>query len=187
MPAVIRDTDSHSPQPVAKKLATPNSHAEDRRTNGNGNARRESERGESNGDTVTEGGESEDGEEDAEAETSDVKMGHDHDGDGGKEEDEDEEEEEDNEEEDGEDNDGEEEEPSLKYERMGGAVNDLLKKDSASALAVSGKHLVRTLSNLGRCTRPLCRPRPLVPMAASFTCSIWLENASSPSNLTKLL
>ena len=185
MPAVIRDTDSHSPQPVAKKLATPNSHGEDRRTNGNGNARRESERGESNGDTVTEGGESEDGEEDAEAETSDVKMGHDHDGDGGKEEDE--EEEEDNEEEDGEDNDGEEEEPSLKYERMGGAVNDLLKKDSASALAVSGKHLVRTLSNLGRCTRPLCRPRPLVPMAASFTCSIWLENASSPSNLTKLL
>ncbi|KAG1870933.1 vacuolar assembling protein VPS41 [Suillus tomentosus] len=37
--------------------------------------------------------------------------------------------------------DEEEDEPTLKYERMGGAVNDLLKKDSASALAVSNKLL----------------------------------------------
>ena len=34
------------------------------------------------------------------------------------------------------------EEPSLKYERLTGAVPDLLKKDSASALAVSNKLLV---------------------------------------------
>lgn len=39
--------------------------------------------------------------------------------------------------------DEEEDEPTLKYERMGGAVNDLLKKDSASALAVSNKLLVK--------------------------------------------
>ena len=47
----------------------------------------------------------------------------------------DEEEEEESEEED-------DEEPSLKYERLTGAVPDLLKKDSASALAVSNKLLV---------------------------------------------
>ena len=37
------------------------------------------------------------------------------------------------------------EEPSLKYERITGAVPDLLKKDSASALAVSNKLLVISL------------------------------------------
>ncbi|KAG2745276.1 vacuolar protein sorting-associated protein 41 [Suillus brevipes Sb2] len=37
--------------------------------------------------------------------------------------------------------DEEENEPTLKYERMGGAINDLLKKDSASALAVSNNLL----------------------------------------------
>lgn len=49
-----------------------------------------------------------------------------------------EEEEEESEEEEEEDD----EEPSLKYERIAGAVPDLLKKDSASALAVSSKLLV---------------------------------------------
>lgn len=39
--------------------------------------------------------------------------------------------------------DEEEDEPTLKYERMGGAINDLLKKDSASALAVSNNLLVK--------------------------------------------
>ena len=34
-------------------------------------------------------------------------------------------------------------EPTLKYERFGGAFHDLLKKDSASALVVSNKFLVR--------------------------------------------
>jgi hypothetical protein len=45
-------------------------------------------------------------------------------------------------EEDDEDED-EDEEPALKYERFGGAFQDLLKKDSASALVVSNKYLVR--------------------------------------------
>jgi hypothetical protein len=50
----------------------------------------------------------------------------------------------DEEEEEGDDDyeDEEEDEPTLKYERMSGAINDLLKKDSASALAVSNKLLV---------------------------------------------
>jgi len=41
------------------------------------------------------------------------------------------------------DEEDEDEEPALKYERLGGAFQDLLKKDSASALAVSNKFLVR--------------------------------------------
>ncbi|OAX39598.1 vacuolar protein sorting-associated protein 41 [Rhizopogon vinicolor AM-OR11-026] len=64
---------------------------------------------------------------------------------GGEDEDEDEsgEEDEDEEEEEESDEDGDEEEdePTLKYERMSGPINDLLKKDSASALAVSNKLL----------------------------------------------
>ena len=39
--------------------------------------------------------------------------------------------------------DDEDVEPTLKYERFGGAFQDLLKKDSASALVVSNKYLVR--------------------------------------------
>ncbi|KAF8885807.1 hypothetical protein BD779DRAFT_1532495 [Infundibulicybe gibba] len=35
----------------------------------------------------------------------------------------------------------EDEEPALKYERIGGAVPDLLKKDSASALAIANSHM----------------------------------------------
>ncbi|KAF8076857.1 vacuolar assembling protein VPS41 [Lyophyllum atratum] len=46
---------------------------------------------------------------------------------------------EDEEEEDEGDEEDEDEEPALKYERIGGAVPDLLKKDSASALAVENK------------------------------------------------
>jgi hypothetical protein len=42
-----------------------------------------------------------------------------------------------------EDEEEEEEEPALKYERFSGAFQDLLKKDSASALAVSSKFLVK--------------------------------------------
>jgi hypothetical protein len=59
------------------------------------------------------------------------------------EEDEDEGDEEDNEE----DDEDEDEEPALKYERFGGAFQDLLKKDSASALVVSNKYLVRCYSH----------------------------------------
>ena len=58
-------------------------------------------------------------------------------GDAAKEEMGDEEEDEESEEEEEDD-----EEPSLKYERIAGAVPDLLKKDSASALAVSNKLMV---------------------------------------------
>ena len=39
----------------------------------------------------------------------------------------------------------EEEEPALKYERIGGSVPDLLKKDSASALAISKRTMVWAL------------------------------------------
>jgi hypothetical protein len=45
-----------------------------------------------------------------------------------------------------EDDEDEDEEPALKYERFGGAFQDLLKKDSASALVVSNKYLVRCYS-----------------------------------------
>lgn len=41
-----------------------------------------------------------------------------------------------------EDEDDEDEEPTLKYERMPGSINDLLKKDSISALTVSNKLVV---------------------------------------------
>lgn len=45
-------------------------------------------------------------------------------------------------EEDEEDEDEEEEEPVLKYEKMGGIVNEILEKDTASAIAVSSKLVV---------------------------------------------
>ena len=51
-------------------------------------------------------------------------------------------EEEEEEEEESEEEEEDDEEPSLKYERISGAVPDLLKKDSASALAVSNRLLV---------------------------------------------
>jgi hypothetical protein len=53
------------------------------------------------------------------------------------------EDEDDNEEEDEDEDEDEDEEPALKYERFGGAFQDLLKKDSASTLVVSNKYLVR--------------------------------------------
>lgn len=55
---------------------------------------------------------------------------------------EDEEEEGDGEEENEEEDEEEEEEPTLKYSRLTGSVPDILKKDSASALAVSDRFLV---------------------------------------------
>lgn len=50
-------------------------------------------------------------------------------------------------EEDEDEDEDEDEEPALKYERFGGAFQDLLKKDSASALVVSNKYLVRCYSH----------------------------------------
>ena len=64
--------------------------------------------------------------------------------DGTEDEDEDEGDGDDNEED--EDEEDEDEEPALKYERFGGAFKDLLKKDSASAIVVSNKYLVRCYS-----------------------------------------
>lgn len=43
------------------------------------------------------------------------------------------------------DDEDEDEEPALKYERLGGPIHDLLQRDSASALAISNKLLVRVL------------------------------------------
>ena len=43
-----------------------------------------------------------------------------------------------------EDDEGEDEdEPALKYERIGGSIPDLLKKDTASALSIANKLMVR--------------------------------------------
>lgn len=53
----------------------------------------------------------------------------------------DEEDDEDDEDEDEDDDD--DDEPALKYERIGGSVQDLFKKDSASAIAVSPTRIVR--------------------------------------------
>lgn len=47
-------------------------------------------------------------------------------------------------EEDDEDEEEDDDEPALKYQRITGAIPDLFKKDSASALAVSNKLLVHT-------------------------------------------
>jgi len=46
--------------------------------------------------------------------------------------------------EDEDEDDEDDEEPALKYERIGGSLNDLLKKDSASALAISNRLMVCT-------------------------------------------
>ena len=66
----------------------------------------------------------------------------------GKDEVKDEVEEEEESEEEEEEEEEDDEEPSLKYERMTGAVPDILKKDSASALAVSNKLLVISPSTI---------------------------------------
>jgi hypothetical protein len=81
-----------------------------------------------------------DGTEDEEDGDEDDGDDNEKDGDGEYEdEDEDEDEEYDDEDED----EDEDEEPALKYERFSGAFQDLLKKDSSSALVVSNTHLVR--------------------------------------------
>lgn len=57
--------------------------------------------------------------------------------------------------------DEEEEEPALKYERMGGAVPDLLQKDSASALAISDKVIVRNITAAHTQTKLILRLQAL--------------------------
>lgn len=46
--------------------------------------------------------------------------------------------------------DEDEDEPSLKYQRITGAIPDLLKKDSASALAISNKMMVIPISLISK-------------------------------------
>ncbi len=43
------------------------------------------------------------------------------------------------------DDEDDDEEPALKYERIGGSVPDLFRKDSASSLAVANKLMVSTI------------------------------------------
>jgi len=50
-----------------------------------------------------------------------------------------------------EDEDEDDTEPTLKYRRLTGSLPNLLKKDSASALAISGKTIVRLI--LRECTK----------------------------------
>jgi vacuolar protein sorting-associated protein 41 len=150
MPAAVSDAHEssagHLHNSLTEKLDTPPTtpRAEDGRTNGNGDARREIENvGEE--DTGSGEADSEDGDDDLGEEAIHVHGGHDHEDDGEEDEEDEEEDEEENEEEyedEDEDNEEEEGEPSLKYERMSGSVNDLFKKDSVSALAVSNKCLV---------------------------------------------
>jgi hypothetical protein len=79
-----------------------------------------------------------------------------------------------------EDEEDEEEEPSLKYERIAGALPDLLKKDAASALAIMNKKMVLNLPAAPSAT--LCFPLRLWEhMAASCTSS---TSPASGSNHT---
>jgi hypothetical protein len=107
----------------------------------------EPELGDKEGETIV-GGEPEGQKEEIEG----LGDSEDGDDDGGDEEDDDDDDDETGEEDGGErgedeeeegDEDEDEDEPALKYERFGGAFQDLLKKDSASALAVSNKFLVK--------------------------------------------
>ena len=79
--------------------------------------------------------------------------------------------EEDDEDEDDEDDD---EEPTLKYERLGGSVHDLLQKDSASALAYSQKKLVRLVTHANALSIVLMKARFLEPMQASSMYWTWM-------------
>ena len=181
MPAVIIDKPSaaNSPLPATEKMddsrATRSNDTEGIRTNGNGHPKQESERHKSERDTDTEEGESEDGEGDTNAESSNTVLGKGHGGDAGEEDDEEDDDGDDDGDDEEEEEEEEEEEPSLKYERMCGAVNDLLKKDSASAVAVSNKCLVCSQSKYQLVcwtSSWLYDTRLLEPMVASYTCSI---------------
>lgn len=79
------------------------------------------------------------------------------------------------------------EEPALKYERIGGSIPDLLKKDSASALAISNRVMVSflvILYNLGKNTMQDIY-RLWERMAASCISSTSRGNESSPISRTK--
>lgn len=82
----------------------------------------------------------------------------------------DEESEEDEDEEDSEEEDDDDEEPALKYERLGGPVNELLKKDSGSALAIANRLMVRPIN---------INPHPYL-----IYCRRWVRTAGSCTSWT---
>lgn len=70
---------------------------------------------------------------------------------------------------DGEQDEEEEDEPSLKYQRITGAIPDLLKKDSASALAISNKFMVIHFISVALTIMLIISFRRWVLMPVSFT------------------
>ncbi|EAU82714.2 vacuolar protein sorting 41 [Coprinopsis cinerea okayama7 len=89
------------------------------------------------------GSEEEDDDDGDDDDDDESEEGDDESGEGSEDDDEDEDEDDD------EDDDDEEEEPALKYSRIEGAVPDLLKKDSASAIAISGNRLIALGTHAG--------------------------------------
>jgi hypothetical protein len=79
-------------------------------------------------------------------------------------------------------------EPALKYGRIGGALPDLLKKDSACALAISNNILVSTSRNHVELLLFIQRfhSRLLERIAESYTSWISRANESNPTNPIKL-
>ena len=73
----------------------------------------------------------------------------------------------DDDEEDGSDDEDEDEEPTLKYQRITGSIPDALRKDSASALAISNKVMVLLFSSSKLQYLYNCRQWALIPV--SFT------------------
>ena len=84
------------------------------------------------------------------------------------------------------DEDDEDYEPALKYELLGGATETLLEKDSASALAVSPKHLVNYTSECIQFSTHYHRRQWAHTMVS---CTYWItrESESNPIDLTQPL
>lgn len=95
-----------------------------------------------------------------------------------------EDEDEDVEEEDDEDEEDDDDEPALKYERIGGSVPDLLKKDSASSLAVANKLMVTRPHSYSSLPSSKFSYRHWGPMAELFMFSISMASESSLINHT---
>ncbi|KIJ69735.1 hypothetical protein HYDPIDRAFT_120723 [Hydnomerulius pinastri MD-312] len=132
------DLSRRSPQPAVSEKpegsesSSPGNAIKEGRTNGNASLGQESDSADD--DEIGEDGGSESEDSEAVAKDDGVEASES----GEEEEDADDEVEEENEDDD-DDDDDDDDEPALKYERMGGATNDLLKKDSVSALAISNK------------------------------------------------
>jgi hypothetical protein len=92
---------------------------------------------------------------------------------------------EDEDDDDGDEDEEEEEEPALKYERLGGAVPELLQKDAASALAISENLIARLFTFFCMLSTALQLRviRRLERTGASYTLWTSLGKESSHSNL----